>query len=188
MVEWGVEGKNALYPISGLRDVRCPLKGGVVTTCTVQWAHSEPYSIVSEPARFCHNLLASHSRAELRQPHIPRWRSQLHIKAGISCRTQRLALVSCRPPALTLNIRLIASSKSQTKRCLLQEKPPPTRQYPAINYVSLLSCIDSIISSVSSQRVSYFEYQSVTYWATSEVRQYRWTAVCFLLAKTYLKG
>lgn len=95
MVEWGVEGKNALYPISGLRDVRCPLKGGVVTTCTVQWAHSEPYSIVSEPARFCHNLLASHSRAELRQPHIPRWRSQLHIKAGISCRTQRLALVSC---------------------------------------------------------------------------------------------
>lgn len=29
-----VEGKNALYPISGLRDVRCPLKGGVVT-CTV---------------------------------------------------------------------------------------------------------------------------------------------------------
>lgn len=66
-------------------------------------------------------------------------------------------------PALTRNIRLIASSKSQTKRCLLQEIPPP-QQNPAINYfVSHLSCISSIIASVSWQRVCYFEPQSVKY-------------------------
>lgn len=135
---------------------------------TERWAHSGPYSIVSEPARFCHNLLTSHSRAEFRQPHIPRWRctSRQVFHAALKGSPRVMS------PALTRNIRLIASSKSQTKRCLLQEiPPPPTQQNPAINYfVSHLSCISSIIASVSWQRVCYFESQSVKYWIQSEIR------------------
>lgn len=68
-------------------------------------------------------------------------------------------------PALT---RLIASSKSQTKRCLLQEiNPHPPQQNPAKKLLCqssiVLSCISSIIASVSWQRVCYFEPQSVKY-------------------------